>query len=140
MGTSPPTGMGAVMACCAGEALCCIGGTALSCCGRACQCTGAMGYPIFIFLAAVLAIVIRFFLISDLDSMLKHLGTSSVCGGVNDEDAKNACYGNQFVYREGFALVLFFAFMMLCVACCRKAAHDGMWCAKVGLASAIWIA
>lgn len=103
------------------------------------QCSGSMGYPIVIFLAAVLAVVVRFFLIDQLDTLLKHLGSTSVCQDVLQEEAKDACYGNQFVYREGFALVLFFSLIMLLVACCRKAAHDGMWLPKIAVIVATFI-
>lgn len=75
-----------------------------------------------------------------MDELLKHVGGSSTCSDVLSQEAKDACYANQFVYRLGFALVLFFSFLMLCVACCRKAAHDGMWLPKIGLILATLLA
>lgn len=127
-------------ACCLGEAACCVGTQAISCCGRALQCGGKIGYPIVLFIGTLLSIVFRFFLIDQLDTILKHVGGSSVCAGVTNQDAKNACYGNQFVYRIGFAMVLFFSTMFLLVICFRKAAHDGAWCMKVLYMLGIFIA
>jgi len=84
-----------------------------------------------VFFCTVLCIIFRYALIDDLDSILKHLGSSSVCADVLETDAKNACYGNQFVYRLGFAHVLFFSAMVFLVACFRRGIHDGAWCIKV---------
>jgi len=117
-------------ACCLGEAACCLGTQAISCCGRQLQCSGAIGYPVIIFLGTVLCIVFRFFLIDHLDSILQHVGGSSTCADVIHGQAKDACYGNQFVYRLGFAMTIFFAAMFFLVICFRKAVNDGAWLLK----------
>lgn len=117
-------------ACCLGEAACCLGTQAISCCGRQLQCSGAIGYPVIIFLGTVLSIVFRFFLIDHLDTILQHVGGASTCADVLAGPAKNACYGNQFVYRLGFAMTMFFGAMFFLVICFRKAVNDGAWCLK----------
>jgi len=72
----------------------------------------------------------RFGLVNDMDKINNDLNSGSSCHNIDDEAARNACYGNEFVYRVGFALVLFFSVMTLLVVCCRKAAHDGAWMLK----------
>jgi len=122
--------MGASLGCCAGEALCCLGSQVVMCCGKALQCSGALGYPMIISIVTILSILFRFIIVDDLDSVLKHMGTTA-CSDVTDADAKDACYGNQMVYRLGFSMVLFFATMFCLVPCFKKSVHDGGWLLKV---------
>jgi len=119
------------LACLAAESACCVGSQCLCCCGRALQCSGSIGYPILVSVATVLCLAVRFLLVDKFDPVFQHVAQSSTCLTIEDEAARHACYGNQFVYRMSFALTLFFAIMMMMVACCRKAAHDGGWCLKV---------
>merc|ERR1712100_922117 len=132
--------MGASLGCCAAEALCCAGGSAISCCGRALQCNGAIGYPMIVFACTVICLLFRYVLLDDIGTLTKHLGSTSMCANVVDADAKAACYANQFVYRIGFAMTLFFAAMMLLVGCFKRHVHDGAWCLKVGVLFAIFFA
>jgi len=81
----------------------------------------------------VLCLLFRYVLLDDIDSIMKHLGSTSLCSTVLDSDAKDACYANQLVYRLGFAMTLFFTAMMLLVGCFKKYVHDGAWCLKIGL-------
>lgn len=126
--------------CCAGEMLCCAGCQAVSCCGKMFQCSGAIGYPIVVMAATVISLVFRFALIDDVDDIFRHFSGFDVCSNIADANAKNTCYGTQFVYRVGFTLVLFFSMMMCLVMCCRKAAHNGGWLWKVTLILGILIA
>jgi len=123
--------MGASLSCCLADAACCFGMQALSCCGRMLQCSGAIGYPLIVFLCTLLGLAMRFLLIYEMDEIIKYTGTSSMCNEAKNIDTRHACFGNQFVYRLGFALVVFFSLMMFLVACFRKFAHDGAWCIKV---------
>lgn len=63
-----------------------------------------------------------------------------MCAQVLDVEAKNACYANQFVYRMGFAMVLFFSAMTLLVGCFKRYVHDGAWCGKIGVILSVFIA
>jgi len=90
-----------------------------------------VGYPIMVFFCTVICIVFRYFLIQNIENLTDRFGGSSVCSSVVDVDARNACYGNQFVYRLGFAHVLFFAAMTVLVPCFRRGIHDGAWCLKI---------
>merc|ERR1711988_392926 len=131
--------MGAAATCCLGEAACCAAGQVITCCGRALQCSGAMGYPIVVFIGTLLSIVVRYALIGHLDTLLHWMGGDSSCNDVQLGDAKQACFGNQFVYRLGFSLVLFFSLMFVLVPCFRKAIHDGSWLLKTTIILATFI-
>lgn len=95
------------------------------------QCKGAYGYPILVFIATVLLLFFRFWMIDNMDTVLAKIGSHSSCTDVLDSDARHACFGNQLVYRMGFALVLFFSLMMMLVMACRKAVHEGAWLIKI---------
>lgn len=93
-----------------------------------------------VFACTVICLLFRYVLLDDIDTLTKHLGSTSMCANVVDADAKAACYANQFVYRIGFAMTLFFAAMMLLVGCFKRHVHDGAWCLKVGVLFAIFFA
>ena len=57
-----------------------------------------------------------------------------------DSDVKNLCLGTQFVLRGGFTLTIFFAVMMVLVACCRKKAHDSAFMLKFLALAAMFVA
>lgn len=116
--------------CCLAESVCCLGTQGIMCCGRGVQCSGAIGYPILVFTVTVVCLVFRYLLAAHFDSVYNHFHKTSLCFPVEDMAARHACYGNQFVYRMSFSLVLFFSMMLLLVACFRKAAHDGAWMLK----------
>ena len=104
------------------------------------QCGGGIGYPVLVFYALMVCLSFRYLLVSELDWVFEHFGTSSSCASILDSDAKFACFGNQFVYRMSFAFVLFFAMMIPLVACFRLRSHNGGWLAKILLIHSIFIA
>lgn len=122
------------------EGVCCIGSQFIYCCGQALQCSGSFGYPIFVFFATLLSLVYRFYLVNHMDSFYDKVAYSGPCHSITDDNARHACYGNQFVYRLSFALVVFFSLMMVLVGCCRRAAHDGSWLLKIFVVVGVFIA
>jgi len=121
--------------------VCCAEYCAFTALNSVCSClNGNFGYPLIVLLFTVMGLVFRFD-----DSAQSSLNWLADYGGFKgcdhvDSDVKNLCLGTQFVLRGGFTLTIFFAVMMVLVACCRKKAHDSAFMLKFLALAAMFVA
>jgi len=120
--------------------VCCAEYCAFTALNSVCSClNGNFGYPLIVLLFTVMGLVFRF----DDDAQgsldwLAEYGGFKGCDNVAS-DVKNLCLGTQFVLRGGFTLTIFFAGMMLLVACCRRKAHDSAFMLKFLVLGAMFV-
>jgi hypothetical protein len=95
--------------------------------GQASKKAAGMIYVLFIFLSALLAMVLKTWG----KKLMVHVPGAGDYGCTEDW-----CYGNESVYRVSFGVVLFFAVNMLVAPFC-KAWHTGMWGVKFLLLPAL---
>lgn len=102
------------------------------------NCGGDMGHPALLLIGTVMSIMFRYIVQDTLETTMGYLPGFNIC---KDTASANqaACYGNQMVFRIGFAFTIFFAAMMALVTCAKSKAHDGAWICKILFIAVLFI-
>jgi hypothetical protein len=136
--------MGALIACCAGQALCCAGQLCCSCLCKPCEAAGVasknfskIGYVVFQLLWVVVSLVVMF----NTDHFM-WMATSEMVEcpdwGVEDE----ICFGISLLLRMSFSLFILHSLIFIIIlgrnSVCA-AFHDGCWAFKSLLLLAMYV-